>query len=136
MLVIKILVIVPTNLVSAIIRILSLKIIPVCGMSPIPRIPARPIPAPGSYNIAKGICVIGCKSISRAEEVIQDSIQKPITIVKDPWRRRPNPRCRVNILGRGWIALVCGWIALAWGWIALVRGWIALVWGWIALVRG
>jgi len=91
--VIKILVIVPTNLVSAPFRMLSLKIIPVFRMSLIPRIPPRRIPVIGSDDIDLRICVIRSKSISRAEKVIQDPIHEPITFVKGPGRIIPNPRC-------------------------------------------
>jgi len=98
--IIKILVIVLTNLVSAPFRMLSLKIIPVLRMSLIPRIPPRRIPVIGSYNIDLRICVIRGKSNSRAEKVLQDSIQKPITFVKGPGRIIPNIRCHGNILGR------------------------------------
>ena len=103
--IIKILVIVLTNLVSAPFRMLSLKIIPVFRMSLIPRIPARRIPVIGSYNIDLRICVIRGKSNFRAEKVLQDSIQKPITFVKGPGRIIPNIRCHGNILGRVWIVI-------------------------------
>jgi hypothetical protein len=89
--VIKILVIMLTRLVSAPIRILSLKIFPVLRMSLIPRIPPRPIPVIGSYNIDRRICVIWGKANPGAEEEIQEAIQEPVTLVKDPRRIRPNP---------------------------------------------
>jgi hypothetical protein len=94
--------------VSAPFRMLSLKIIPVFRMSLIPRIPPRRIPVIGSYNIDLRICVIRSKSISRAEKVIQDSIQKPITFVKGPGRIIPNPRCRYGTRGGRCIDLRLG----------------------------
>jgi hypothetical protein len=97
-----------TNLVSAPMRILSLKIIPVLRMSLIPRIPPRRIPVIGSYNIDLRICVIRGKSISRAEKVIQDSIHEPITFVKGPGRIIPNPRCHCGTRGGRCIDLRLG----------------------------
>jgi len=107
-LVIKILVIGVTNLVSAPHRILSLKIIPVLRMSLIPRIPPRRIPVFGSDNIDGRIGVIRGKSISGAEKVLKDSIQKPITFVKGPGCIIPHPRGRGNRLARGWIIALSG----------------------------
>jgi hypothetical protein len=102
---IKILVITLIVVVFAPIGILSLKILPVMRISLIPRIPPRLIPVIGSYNIGRRISVIRGPSILIAEKVLEDSIQKPISVVIDPRCIRPNPRCRVRILRRGWIGI-------------------------------
>jgi|GEM_PF-1042325 len=98
--VIKILVIVPAHLVSAPLRILPLKIIPVLGTGLIPRIPPRCIPVSGSDDIDLRIGVIRGKSDFRAEKVIQDPIQEPITLVEGPGRIVPNIRRHSNRLDR------------------------------------
>ena len=103
--IIKILVIMLTRLVCAPIGILSLKILPVMRILLIPRIPPWRIPVSGSNNIGGRISVIRGPSISIAEIVIQHSIQKPITVIKDPWRIGANPGCGVKVLGRGGISL-------------------------------
>jgi hypothetical protein len=103
--IIKILVIMLTGLMFAPIGILPLKILPVMRILLIPGIPPWRIPVIGSYNIGGGISVIGCPSICIAEIVIQHSIQKPITVIKGPWRIGPNPRCRVRVLRLGCISI-------------------------------
>ncbi len=106
--VIKILVIVPANRVFAPLRILPLKIRPVLGMAPIPRIPARRVPIIGSDNIDLRIGVIRGKSDLRAEKVIQDPIQEPITLEKGPGRIVPNIRLDDNRLDRVGIVIALG----------------------------
>jgi hypothetical protein len=104
-LIIKILVITPSILVGAPIGILLSKTLPVMRILLIPRIPPRSIPVIRSYDIDRSIGVIRSPSIVIAEKVIKDSIQKPIAVVIGPRCIRPNPRCRVRILGRGWIVI-------------------------------
>jgi hypothetical protein len=73
------------------IRILPQKTPPVLRPSLKPCQPSRSIPCFGSDNIAGRISVIGGPTIFRAVIVVQDAIQKPITIVKDPRRIGPHP---------------------------------------------
>jgi hypothetical protein len=105
---IKILVIALTFSVSAPIGIRLLKLLIVLRISLIPRKPHRSIPVTGSQDISGRISVIRSPSVSGAEKVIQDAIQKPITVVIDPRRIRPDPRLRGRIRGRGWIRIALG----------------------------
>src|SRR5208337_383386 len=100
---IKILVITLTFSVSAPIGIRLLKLLIVLRISLIPRKPPRSIPVTGSDDISGSISVIWGPSVSGAEKVIEDAIQKPIAIVIDPRRIRPDPGLRVGIRGRGCI---------------------------------
>jgi hypothetical protein len=67
---IETLVITLTFSVSGPIGILSPEILPVIGVSLIPRIPLRPIPVIGSYNIGGRIRVIRSPSVLRSEKII------------------------------------------------------------------
>ena len=104
-LIIKILVIMLTNAMSAPIGVLLIKILPVMRIALIPRIPLRRIPVIGSGNIGGRISVIRGPPILIAEKIMQYSIQKPITLVKGPRRIIPDPRVGVRILGRGCIVI-------------------------------
>jgi hypothetical protein len=104
-LLIKILLITLTFPVSTPIRILPLKTLPVLRLPLIPRQPSRLIPVIGSDNIGGRIGVIGGPTVLRAEKIIQQSIQKPIAVVIDPWCIGSDPRLRVRIPGRGWISI-------------------------------
>jgi hypothetical protein len=73
------------------IRILPMKTLPVLRLSLIPCQPSRSIPGSGSDNIAGRIRVIWGPTVIRAEKIVQDAIQKPITVVIDPRRIRPHP---------------------------------------------
>jgi hypothetical protein len=73
------------------IRILPLKTLQVLRLSLIPRLPSRSIPGFLSDNIAGRISVIGGPTVIRAVKIVQDAIQKPITVVVDPRRIRPHP---------------------------------------------
>ena len=73
-LIIKILVIMLTNVMSAPIGILLFKSLPVMRIALIPRIPLRRIPVIGSDNIGGRISVIRGPAILIAEELIQYSI--------------------------------------------------------------
>jgi hypothetical protein len=77
--------------VSMPIRILPPKTLPVLRASLIPRHPSRSIPDSGSYNISGRISVIWAPTVMRAEKIVQDAIQKPVTVVIDPRRIRPHP---------------------------------------------
>jgi len=77
--------------VSTPVRILPLKTLPVLRLPLIPRQPSRSIPSFESDNIAGRISVIWGTTVIRAEKVVQDTIQKPITVVIDPGRIRPHP---------------------------------------------
>jgi hypothetical protein len=104
-LIIKILAITLPMLMFAPIGIPLRKILPVIRIALIPGIPPGSIPVIRSDDIGGSIGVIRGPSIVIAEKVIEDPIQKPITVVIDPRCIRPNPRCRVRILGRGWIVI-------------------------------
>lgn len=69
-LIIKILAINLTTVVPAPIRISSVKIIPVMGILPIPRIPLRSIPLIGSGDIGGSIGVIRRPSVPVTEKVM------------------------------------------------------------------
>jgi len=73
------------------IRILPLKTLPVLRPPLIPRRPSRTIPVFGSDNITGRISVIWSPTLVRAVKIVQDAIQKPITVVIDPRRIRPHP---------------------------------------------
>ncbi len=73
------------------IRILPLKTLPVLRPPLIPRRPSRTIPVFGSDNITGRISVIWSPTVVRAVKIVQDAIQKPITVVIDPRRIRPHP---------------------------------------------
>ena len=73
------------------IRILPMKTHPVLRLSLIPRQPSRRIPCSGSYNIVGSISIIWSPTVIRAVKIVQDAIQKPITVVIDPRRIRPHP---------------------------------------------
>ncbi len=73
------------------IRILPLKTLPVLRLSLIPRHPSRSIPGSGSDNIGGIISVIWGPTVIRAVKIVQDAIQKPITVEIDPRRIRPHP---------------------------------------------
>jgi len=73
------------------IRILPMKTLQVSRLSLIPRQPSRSIPGFGSDNIAGSISVIWGPTVIRAVKIVQDAIQKPITVVIDPWGIRPHP---------------------------------------------
>ncbi len=102
---IKILVITLTFPVSLPIGIRLLKLLIVLRISLIPRQPPRSIPVTGSDDISGSISVIWGPSIAGAVIVIQDAIQKPIAVVIDPRRIRPDPGLRVGISGRGCIRI-------------------------------
>jgi hypothetical protein len=102
---IETLVIMLTFPVSAPVGIRPLKILPVMRVVLIPGIPPRLIPVRGSFNIGGRIGVIRGPAVLRAEKVIQQSIYKPITVVIDPRRIRPDPRLSVRIRGRGGIVI-------------------------------
>jgi len=105
---IKILVITLTFPVSLPIGIRLLKLLIVLRISLIPRQPSRSIPVTGSDDISGSISVIWGPSVAGAVIVIQDAIQKPIAVVIDPWRIRPDPGLRVGIRGRGCIRIALG----------------------------
>ena len=86
-LIVKILVIMSTITVVAPVGILLMKGLPVMRILLIPRIPLRLIPLIGPDNIGGRISVIRGPAILIAEELIEYSIQKPVTLVIDP--RRP-----------------------------------------------
>jgi hypothetical protein len=90
-LLIKFLAITLTLTVSAPIRILPLKTLPVLRLPLIPRHPSRSIPCSGSDNIAGRKSVIGGPTVIRAVKIVQDAIQKPIAVIIDPRRIRPHP---------------------------------------------
>ena len=73
------------------IRILPMETLPVLRLSLIPRQPSRSIPCSGSDNIVGRISVIWGPTVIRAVKIVQDAIQKPITVVIDPRRIRPHP---------------------------------------------
>jgi hypothetical protein len=100
---IKILVITLTLSMSLPIGIRLLKLLIVLRISLIPRKPPRSIPVTGSVDIIGSISVIWGPSVSGAVIVIQDAIQKPITVEIDPRRISPDPGLRVGIRGRGCI---------------------------------
>ncbi|MGA2402078.1 MAG: hypothetical protein ABSG91_10260 [Syntrophobacteraceae bacterium] len=87
----KFLIIMLTLPVFAPIRILPLKTLPVLRLSVIPRHPSRSIPGFGSDDIGGSISVIWGPTVFRAEKIVQDAIQKPVTVVIDPRRIRPHP---------------------------------------------
>ena len=105
---IKILVITLTLSVSSPIGIRTPKILPVMRVALIPRVPPRLIPVRGSDNIGGRIGVIRGPAVLRAEKVIQEAIQKPVSVVIDPGRIRPDPRLSVRIPGRRWIMIGLG----------------------------
>jgi len=98
-LIIKILVVMLTDAMSAPMGILLFKSLPVMRIALIPRIPLRRIPGLGSDNIGGRVSVIRGPAILIAEILMHYSIQKPITLVKGPRRIIPDPRVRVRILG-------------------------------------
>ena len=102
---IKSLVIMVTNFMAAPIGILAVKIIPVYRMLPVPDVPPRGIPGRRPDHIDAGISVIRGPSIFGAEKVMQDAIQEPITVIKDPRRIRPHRRGQGRTQGRGGIDL-------------------------------
>jgi hypothetical protein len=104
-LIIKILVVMLTDAMSAPIGMLLFKRLPVMRIALIPRIPLRRIPDLRSDNIGGWISIIRRPAILIAEKLIQYSIQKPITLVKGPRRIIPDPRVGVRILGRGCIVI-------------------------------
>ncbi len=73
------------------IRIPPMKTLPVLRLHLIPRKPSRTIPGFGSVNIAGIISVIWGPTVIRTVKIVQDTIQKPITVVIDPRRIRPHP---------------------------------------------
>ena len=81
------------------------KITPVPGMGLVPGVPPRGIPVMRPGNIGGGISVIWGPAVTRAEKVIEDAIQKPVSVVVDPRGIGPDPGGGVNILGRGWIVI-------------------------------
>ena len=87
----KLLIITLTLPVFTPIRILPLKTLPVLRPPLIPRRPSRTIPVFGSDNITGRISVIWSPTLVRAVKIVQDAIQKPITVVIDPRRIRPHP---------------------------------------------
>ncbi len=87
----KFLTIMLTLPVSTPIRIVPLKTLPVSRLSLIPRQPSRSIPGLGSDNIVGRISVIWGPTVIRAVKIVQDAIQKPITVVVNPRRIRPHP---------------------------------------------
>jgi hypothetical protein len=87
----KFLTITLTLAVSAPIRILPLKTLPVLRLSLIPCQPSRSIPGFGPDNIGGSISVIWGPTVIRTVKIVQDAIQKPITVVIDPRRIRPHP---------------------------------------------
>jgi hypothetical protein len=91
-LIIKILVITPTMLVGAPIGIALSKTLPVMRILLIPRIPPWSIPVIRSDDIGRSIGIIRGPSVVITEKVIQNSIQKPITVVMDPRCIRTDPR--------------------------------------------
>ena len=93
-LIIKLLIITLTDAMAAPIGILLFKTLPVMRIAFIPGIPLRRIPGRGSGDIDRRISVIRGPAIFIAEKVIQYSMGKPVTLVKDPWRIRPHPRGR------------------------------------------
>jgi hypothetical protein len=74
------------------IGILALKIRPVYRMGLIPVVPPGRIPLRRPHNVGGGIGVIRGPAILVAEEVIQDSIPKPIALIVDPGRIGPDIR--------------------------------------------
>jgi hypothetical protein len=103
--VIKILVITLTHMVSAPIGISLGKSLHILRVLLIPGRPPRRVPVGCSDNVGRRISVIWSPPILRAEKIVQQSILKPVTLVKDPWGVCPNPRCPVRVLGR-WGRLV------------------------------
>jgi hypothetical protein len=87
----KLLTIMLALLVFTPIGILPLKTRPVLRPPPIPLQPSWSIPGFGSDNKAGSISIIWSPTIFRAVKVVQDAIQKPITVVIDPRRIRPHP---------------------------------------------
>ena len=98
---IETLVILLTFPVCAPVGILPLESLPVTGVPLIPRLPLRLIPVRGSFNIAGRIRVIRGPAVLGPEKIIQQSLYKPVTVVIDPRRIRPDPRLRVTIRTRG-----------------------------------
>ena len=90
--VIESLVIMVANLVGPPMGILLMKMLPVCRICFIPRVPFGSIPVSRPYNMDARIIVIWGPAIFRAEIVIQNSFREPIAVVKNPWSIRPNPR--------------------------------------------
>jgi len=72
-------------------RILPMKTLPVLRSNIIPKKPSRTIPGFGSDNIVGRISVIRAPTVIGAVKIVQDAIQKPITVVIDPRRIRPHP---------------------------------------------
>jgi hypothetical protein len=73
------------------IRILPLKTLQVLRLFLIPHLPSRSIPGPLSDNIVGRISVIWGPTVIRAVKIVQNAIEKPITVVIDPRRIRPHP---------------------------------------------
>jgi hypothetical protein len=90
---------------SAPIGIFLFKSLPVMRIALIPGMVMRRIPVTGSDNIGGRISVIRGPAILIAEVLIQQSVQKPITLVIGPRRICPNPRGCINVLGRGRIVI-------------------------------
>ena len=106
--IIEILFITLAGSMSGPIRVLSLEILPVMRVVLIPRMPLRRVPVCRPDNTGGRIGVIRGPAILSAVKIMQDAIQEPITLVKDPGRIRPHPRRGVNILGRGRVARAIG----------------------------
>ena len=102
---IETLVILLTFPVCAPVGILPLEISPVIGVALIPRLPPWLIPIIGSFNIGGRIRVIRGPAVLGTEKVIQQSLYKPVTVVIDPRRIRPDPRLSVTIRRRGGIVI-------------------------------
>jgi hypothetical protein len=83
------------------IGIMLVKTLPVMRMALIPRIPPGSIPVFWSHDKGGRISVIRGPPVPLAEKVIQDPVQKPIPVVINPRRIRPDPGCGVDIRGRG-----------------------------------
>jgi hypothetical protein len=99
--VIKILVITLTIMVVTPIRVSLRKGLHVLRMLLIPGIPPRLIPVSRSDNIGGRISIIRSPSILVAVKIIQQSIIKPISLIKNPRCVGPNPWYPVRILGWG-----------------------------------
>jgi hypothetical protein len=87
------------------IRILPLKTLPISRLPLVPRHPSRSIPGLGSDNIAGRISVIRSPTVIGAVKIVQNAIQKPITVVVDPRRIRPDPGRLIGIRRRGRIII-------------------------------
>jgi hypothetical protein len=99
-LVIKILVIMLTHMVVAPIGVSLGKSLHILRVLMIPGGPPRGVPVSCSDNVGSGISVIWSPPILRAKKIVQQSIIKPITLIKDPGGVGPNPRYPIRILGR------------------------------------